>query len=70
MLRRWTPVKVTINPARSVMVVVVFAVLNPWNRIVDAMITLVEKVTKYVGLTLHKRVRHKFDGDDVDVHIC
>jgi hypothetical protein len=34
------------------MVVVVLLVLNPWNKIVDAMITLVEKVTKYVGLTL------------------
>lgn len=35
------------------MVVVVFAVLKPWNKIIDAMITLVEKPTKYVGLTLH-----------------
>lgn len=52
MLRRWTPTNVTTNPSKRVIVVVLFAVLKPWNRIVDAIMTLVENVTKYVGLTL------------------
>lgn len=33
------------KPASKVKVVVVFAVLKPWNKIIEAIITLVEKVT-------------------------
>lgn len=54
MLSRCTPTNVTTKPSSKVIVVVVLLVLNPWNKMVDAMITLVEKVTKYVGLTLRR----------------
>jgi hypothetical protein len=43
--KRWTPRKVTMNPARSVTVLVPSVVLNPWNRIRDATIVAVENPT-------------------------
>jgi len=44
-LRRWTPRKVTTKPARRDAVFVPEVVLNPWNRIKEAVMVAVENPT-------------------------